>query len=79
MHTVPLSQNSRETIATRSTQLRNALRNDSTSADEIKKQLAALRAARETARKELVVAQQELRKTVNVRQEAQLVLMGLLD
>ena len=44
-----------------------------------RKQLDALRAARETAKKELVVAQQELRKTVNVRREAQLVLMGLLD
>ena len=59
--------------------LRTSLRNESTSPDEIKKQLAALRTAREAAKKDLAVAQQDLRKAVNVRQEAQLVLMGLLD
>jgi septal ring factor EnvC (AmiA/AmiB activator) len=59
--------------------LRTSLRNESTSPDEIKKQLAALRTAREAAKKDLAVAQQELRKSVNIRQEAQLVLMGLLD
>jgi hypothetical protein len=59
-------------------QLRNALRN-STGPEGIKQQLAALRAAREAAKKELVVAQQELKKSVNLNQEAQLVLMGLLD
>ncbi len=59
--------------------LRTSLRNESTSPDEIKKQLAALRTAREAAKKELAVAQQDLRKSVNIRQEAQLVLMGLLD
>lgn len=62
-----------------SQQLRASLRNESTSPEEIKKQLATLRTAREAAKKELAVAQQDLRKTVNVRQEAQLVLMGLLD
>lgn len=60
-------------------QLRNVLRNESTSPEEIKKQLAALRTAREAAKKELAVAQQELRKSVDLRKEAQLVLMGLLD
>ncbi len=59
--------------------LRTTLRNESASPDEIKKQLAALRTAREAAKKELAVAQQDLRKAVNIRQEAQLVLMGLLD
>ncbi len=59
--------------------LRTSLRNEATSPDEIKKQLAALRTAREAAKKDLALAQQELRKSVNVRQEAQLVLMGLLD
>jgi len=62
-----------------SQQLRTTLDNTSATPDEIKKQLAALRAAKEKAKQELVVAQQELRKTVNVRQEAQLVLMGLFD
>ena len=59
--------------------LRTSLRNEATSPEEIKKQLAALRTAREAAKKDLAVAQQDLRKTVNIRQEAQLVLMGLLD
>ncbi len=59
--------------------LRTSLRNEATSPDEIKKQLAAVRTAREAAKKELATAQQELRKSVNLRQEAQLVLMGLLD
>lgn len=59
--------------------LRTTLRNQSASPDEIKKQLAALRTAREATKKELATAQADLRKSVNVRQEAQLVLMGLLD
>jgi hypothetical protein len=59
--------------------LRTTLRNESASPDEIKKQLAAVRTAREAAKKELAVAQADLRKSVNIRQEAQLVLMGLLD
>ena len=59
--------------------LRTTLRNESASPDEIKKQLTALRTAREAAKKDLATAQAELRKSVNVRQEAQLVLMGLLD
>jgi len=59
--------------------LRTTLRNESASPDQIKKELAALRTAREAAKKDLAAAQQDLRKSVNVRQEAQLVLMGLLD
>jgi hypothetical protein len=62
-----------------SQQLRTTLDNTSATPDQIKKDLAALRAAKEKAKQELVMAQQELRKTVNARQEAQLVLMGLLD
>jgi hypothetical protein len=62
-----------------SQQLRTTLENPSATPDQIKKELAVLRAAREKTKKELVAAQQELRKTINARQEAQLVLMGLLD
>lgn len=62
-----------------SQELRTTLRNQAATPDEIKKQLTALRTAREAAKKELATAQAELRKSVNVRQEAQLVLMGLLD
>ena len=47
--------------------------------DEIRQKLDALRKAREKARKQLVKAQQELRKVLTFRQQARLVLMGLLD
>jgi hypothetical protein len=59
-------------------QLRTTLENQSASPDEIKKNLAALRDAREKAKAELATAQQELKKILTVRQEAQLVLMGQL-
>jgi len=47
--------------------------------DEIRQKLDVLRKAREKARKQLVKAQQELRKVLTFRQQARLVLMGLLD
>lgn len=47
--------------------------------DEIRQKLDALRRARERARKQLVKAQQELRKVLTFRRQARLVLMGLLD
>lgn len=62
-----------------SQQLRTTLDNKASTPDQIKNDLAALRAAKEKAKQELVAAQQELKKTVNPRQEAQLVLMGVLD
>jgi hypothetical protein len=55
------------------------LENESAAAEEIKAKLTALRTAREKARQELAVAQQELRKLLTLRQEAQLVMMGLLN
>jgi len=59
-------------------QLRTTLENQSASPDEIKKNLTALREAREKAKQELAAAQQELRQILTVRQEAQLVMMGQL-
>jgi len=47
--------------------------------DEIKAKLTALRTARDAARAELAKAQQQLREIVTQRQEAMLVLMGMLD
>ena len=55
------------------------LENQSASADDIKKQLTTLRGEREKAKQELAKAQQELRQICTLRQEAQLVLMGLLN
>ena len=59
--------------------LRTALESEGTSAAEIKNKLEALRAARKKATAELETAREELRKVLTQRQEATLVLMGLLQ
>lgn len=61
------------------TQLRTTLENQSASPEDIKTQLTAVRQAREKARQELAVAQQDLKKILTVRQEATLVEMGMLE
>jgi hypothetical protein len=60
-------------------QLRTLVNNESAKPEDIEKQLAAYRTAREKVKKELVAEQQKLEKQVTVRQRAQLVLMGLLN
>ncbi len=60
-------------------QLRTTLEKESATPEEIKTQLTAVRQAREKARQELAVAQQDLKKILTVRQEAMLVEMGQLD
>ena len=60
-------------------QLQTLLDNESAKPEDIEKQLAAYRTAREKVKKELAAEQQKLQKQVTVRQKAQLVLMGLLD
>lgn len=60
-------------------QLRTTLENQSATPEEIKTQLTAVRSAREKARQELAVAQQDLKKILTVRQEATLVEMGMLE
>jgi DNA phosphorothioation-dependent restriction protein DptG len=59
--------------------LRELLREEKASADQIKAGLTALRAARERTVQELVKARQNLRQVMTLRQEALLVLNGLLD
>jgi hypothetical protein len=59
--------------------LRTALESDTTSPEEIKAKLTALREVRKKGASELVVAREELRKVVTVRQEAVLVSMGILE
>ncbi len=59
--------------------LQTTLENESASADVIKQQLTALRAARVKAQQELAAAQQSLREILTVRQEALLVLSGMLN
>jgi hypothetical protein len=59
--------------------LSEALDSPNTSASEVKKRLAAVRAAREKADAELKVAREELRQLLTVEQEARLVVMGVMD
>jgi hypothetical protein len=59
--------------------LRTALDGEGTAAETIKARLDELRAARAAASAELKKAQEELRAVLTVRQEAELVLMGVLD
>jgi DNA repair exonuclease SbcCD ATPase subunit len=63
----------------RTRELRELLREDAPAADQIKAKLAALRATKERANQELAQARQNLRQIMNLRQEAVLVLNGLLD
>ena len=60
-------------------ELQTLLENTTTTPEQIKQQVTKLRAAREKARQELAKAQQDLRQILTVRQEAQLILMGMLD
>lgn len=59
--------------------LQTTLDNKEASPEEIKAKLTALRQAREKAKAELNQAQESVRELVTVRQEAQLVAMGLLE
>jgi hypothetical protein len=60
-------------------ELQTLLENTAATPEQIKQQVTKLRAAREKARQELAKAQQDLRQVLTMRQEAQLVLMGMLD
>ena len=65
--------------AAESAALRTAVESDSTSADDLKAKLAAVRAVRKKGAADLAVAREELKKVVTVRQEAVLVSMGILE
>jgi len=60
-------------------ELRQMLANKDAPADQIKAKLTALRVAQEHSRQELTKARQNLRQLLTLRQEAALVLNGLLD
>jgi len=66
-------------IDTAAEALQTTLENASATPEEIKSKLTALRQAKEKAKQELAVAQKDLREVLTLRQEAQLVVMGLLD
>lgn len=59
--------------------LQTLLEDEKATSGEIKAKLSALRKARETSKQELVAAQKELRELLTLRQEAMLVVMGLLE
>ncbi len=59
--------------------LAETLKNDGATADEIKTKLAAVREQRKKSAAELTQAREDLKKVLNMRQEASLVAMGVLD
>ncbi len=69
--TSPMEQRTRE--------LRELLSNKETKLEDIKAKLTALRAAKEEARRELLRVREGLRQIMTLRQEAVLVLNGLLE
>ncbi len=66
-------------LAEAAEELREVLEADASTPEEIQAKLTALREAREQARQDLAQAQAELRELLTQRQEAQLVLLGILD
>jgi hypothetical protein len=60
-------------------EIQRLLYDPQTTPEQISQKLDALRKAREKARKQWVRAQQQLREVLDFRQQARLVLMGLLD
>ena len=73
------SSQSDSAVAHAAADLSSALKDQSISADEIAKRLAAYRQAKEQAKQDLVKAQADLKELLSQRQEAQLVMMGMLD
>jgi len=63
----------------KSRELRELLRDDKADVDQIKAKLSAVRASKERTARELAGARQTLRQLMTLRQEAVLVLNGLLD
>lgn len=60
-------------------EVQKVLENEAATPEEIRAKLKALREAREKAKQDLAKARESLRELLSLRQEAQLVLMGLLD
>jgi hypothetical protein len=66
-------------ISKAANELRTALDDKATSGEDVAKKLTAYREARSKARDELAKAQKDLRELLTQRQEASLVLAGMLD
>ncbi|MBN1508226.1 MAG: hypothetical protein JW955_15360 [Sedimentisphaerales bacterium] len=70
---------SRSELELKKQELRELLNDNAAGVDQIKAKLTAVRAAKEKANQELATARQNLRQLMTIRQEALLVLDGLLD
>lgn len=66
-------------VAKASQDLRTAIENKDTPADELKAKIAALREARQKARANLEAAQKDLKELLTARQEAVLISNGMLE
>jgi hypothetical protein len=75
----PGNEQPKTEVQARSSELRDLLRNEGTAVDKVKAGLTSLRAAKEKAAQELATAKQDLRQLMTLRQEAVLVVAGLLD
>ena len=75
----PTTPGSDSAVAKAQADLQSALDDKSISPDEIAKRLANLRQAKDSAKQELAKAQAELKELLNQRQEAVLVVNGMLD
>jgi Spy/CpxP family protein refolding chaperone len=62
-----------------STDLQETLEKEAPTTAEIKAKLAALRGAREKNKQQLVTAQQKLKEVLTVKQEAMMVMIGMLE
>jgi hypothetical protein len=66
-------------VAAASEDLRKAVADKSTPAEDLSKKITALREAKEKAKADLAAAQKELRELLSARQEAVLITNGILD
>ena len=60
-------------------EIRRLLMNPQATPEQVSQKLDALRKAKDKARRQWIAAQQQLREVLDYRQQAKLVLMGLLD
>jgi hypothetical protein len=66
-------------VQQKATDLQASINNKEAKPEELKVKLAALREARQKAKADLTKAQEELRELLTIRQEAVLVVMGMLE
>ncbi len=59
--------------------LATVLESETATSEQVKEALTKLRAAKEAAKQELIKAQEELKEVLTLKQEAKLVMFGMLD